>query len=215
MLEAEVLRHGGVEQPERVGLLDLVDLLDLAPAREPEEAGRHLPHAVDRHDGGLVEAGEVIGRARVREMMLDALDLDVALLLLAVGRRYAEDLEDGLELLEAPALLPARSDERLQGLARPPREGARHVLEAVLLDRRDRPGVGDQVELVGADAGHLEAVAHGVHGDLAHRVLPAREALLLDRRDDLAIDEEGGGGVVPEGAAYAQDLHSGPRVYTR
>ena len=75
-LETQVLRHRRVEEPQRVRLLDLVELSDPVSLSDREHRTRHLAHAVDRHDCRALEAGEVIGAGRVRQMVLDALDPD-------------------------------------------------------------------------------------------------------------------------------------------
>src|SRR5207253_4201819 len=73
------------------------------------------------------------------------------------------------------------------------------------------PGVersGDVVDVLGADAAGRQAVADRLRRE-AGPMLDAVEPFLLDRGDELAIDDQGGGRVAVKGVD-AEDVHEEP-----
>jgi hypothetical protein len=77
-LEAEVLGDGAVEAAERIGIVELLDLVDAAVLAPAEEGRRVLALAVDAEDRGLLrEAGAVVGAGGMGQVVLDRHEVDL------------------------------------------------------------------------------------------------------------------------------------------
>src|SRR5690606_26790685 len=116
----------------------------------------------------------------------------VALVVVEADDAVAPDAEALGEVVEDPDLAAELAGEG----AREGAPGARQVAQEVdedALELGERLLVeGDGVEVGGLEAGVLEAGEGGGERE-ARVVLDPRQALLLDRGDDLAVDDEGGG----------------------
>ena len=73
---------------------------------------------------------------------------------------------------------------------------AARVLEEADLGKRE----GDKIDLVGFYAGKLEAEAGGMKGPPVLGVLVTDKTLLLGRRHEFTVDQQGGRGVVGQGS---------------
>jgi hypothetical protein len=73
--EAEPLRERRVVDPERMRERDAVEHLERVPAAVREQRGCEVAEPVHRQDGGLVEGRDEERGRRVREVVLDAVEL--------------------------------------------------------------------------------------------------------------------------------------------
>ena len=186
-LEAGEVGEGGVQQADRMREADLVRQLDAVAPPGPERGGGPLADAVHREDGGFVERGRKERARRVRLVVLGEDDLPLV--------ASSEPLRDGARQVEL-LLRPQRHElqERPEAARRVRQVGLQQALEL-----QERLVVeADVVELLGRDAGLVEAVADGVDRERVV-VLAAGEPLLLRRRDDVAVDDERRRRVVVEG----------------
>ncbi len=186
--EAEPLRDGGVEDPERVRVEDALEHLEAVPVALGEHRRGEVAEAVDREDRRVLERRD---EERARHVGLVVLDV-------------VEARREGVRLDPEP-LCERRADvahaRRVleAGLevagARPVADRAEELLAEVRLRvARD----GDVVELLGLQAGVSETPRGGQRGK-AGAVLDAVETLLLGGGDELAVDDESCGRVTVEG----------------
>ncbi|MNJ58888.1 hypothetical protein D3C77_545450 [compost metagenome] len=80
------------------------------------------------------------------------------------------------------------------------------VVPTGFLENADgRKGNRHHVDVARLDAGLLQAELGGLVGHAVLRVLVAHEALLLGSSDELAVDVEGSGRIMAEGAGKAEN----------
>ena len=160
--EAEIRGDRRVEEPERIGELDLLEEREVGVLPPTIRGGRPLADAVHGQDRGLGESGEVKGARRVGGVMLEGVDPPLE----------AEHLSD-------LALGPVGVEPRPAVVAAP-----RPQLATQLLHRRF-------VERHAVDIADVEATGLQAEGEGRHRqprvVLDAREALFLGRRHQPAV----------------------------
>ena len=183
--KAEELRDRLVEDAERVRKIDaLLDLDRGAAAHAPRRAGE-VAEAVDGNDHRLRERRPVKGGRQMREVVLHRMRLAPERLSRKRARQVRFDafalalVADAIQHQAEIRALRQHVGELL------PQVGLRILVDGHVLDlRQSDPGLG-------------EAVADGL-ARKARPVLDAAEALLLGRRDDLAIADEAGGGIAVE-----------------
>ncbi len=191
--EAEELGDDAVEDAKRMREVDATVDADGIAAAEAPGAGGEVAEAVDRQADRLVEIGGEEGGGEVGAVVLDVMDLGAQRL----PRKGAGD-----RLLDrggAADVGEALEDEGRAGPALQDVEGAAPAVDArVAVD-------GEVVDVGEAQAGILQAPAHGLGGQ-AGPVLDAAEALLFSRGDELAVLHQGGGGVAMIGV-QSEDNH--------
>jgi hypothetical protein len=190
-LEAGVVGEGRVEQPERVREVQLPGDLQAGAAADADARRAPLADPVRGQDGRLLERRGEEGRGGVAQVVLGEQQPAVP----AVGPRHPGQGVAQHALLEQLLAQPDRhgEPERAEAARRERQVGLEQALEL-----EERLLVEDDVvDPAEVGAARLEAVAHGALGE-AGVVLPAGEALLLRRRGDLAVGDEGGGAVVVE-----------------
>jgi hypothetical protein len=171
--------------------------LDVVASTIPPGGCRPLADPVHRDDGGLLEWGR---EERACGVGLVVLGIHVP--------SPGTDTEARVELTGQEELLAEPDRQRLaEGLEARRREGQVGLEET--LELRERLLIeAYEVELLGRDAGDLEAVADRV-GREALVVLLTREAFFLGRRHHTAVGDERGRAVVIEGGD-AEDVHFFP-----
>ncbi len=183
--KAEPLRDGRVEDPERVREQDAVEHAEARAAPMRENRAREVAEAVDGEDGGLLERRDEEGAGDVGLMVLDVVH----------PRSDRVPLHpEGLGELAAHAggVLESLLQE---AEARRVAERAEELLPRVRL----RVGAdGDVVDVGDREAGVRETPS-GCLRRKPRAVLDSVEALLLGRRDELALHDERRGGVAVVG----------------
>ena len=180
-VEAQVGGNGAVEQAERAREVDLFEEVDHRAGGPAEGGRRPLAHAVHRQHRGLFEP-------RVEEAAR------------GVGLVMVEDLQPAGVAEHAPDLPLGAVDPSRQAI----QDFAADGLGGLRVERHpDLPGellrgvfvVGDAVDVGEGDATRFETEPKGLPGE-PRVVFDPREALLLRRRDQLAVAEEAAGGIV-------------------
>ncbi len=184
-LEAQVVGEGAVEEPQAVGEADLLEQLDVRAPAHAVGGGGPLPDAVDGQDRRLLVRGRKEGGGRMAHVVLGVEDRP------GVGLELLADRRGHPQLLVEPDRHGLA--ERVERAGEGGDVGREHPLE---LEKR-LVVEADGVEVLGADPGLGEDVLDGLGGEVGVVAL-AGEALLLGRRDHLAVLQEGGGGVVVE-----------------
>ncbi len=184
-LEPAEVGERRVEEADRVGEAQLEEHVERRALPVADRGRRPLADAVHRQDRRLLVRRREERRRRVRLVVLGEEDLS------AVRELFANPVLH-------PELLAHPERHRLQEGA----EAAWREVEVRLeeaLELQERLVVeGDGVERGGLDAPLLQAPESGLAREAGVVLLP-REALFLRGRDDLAVDDEGGGGVVVVG----------------
>ncbi len=198
-LETQKGCQRGVEQADRMGVFDGAQAGDAAAVPLPDGGGHVLPHTVDGQDGRLVIGAGEEGAGRVAAVVGGGGDL-------AAG--HVEHRGDTVQNPDLRAELGAhRAGELLPGMGEGPKRSQDHSLQAgegILVEHHP-------VQILGGQASLGEAAQGGVLGQ-ARIVLAAGEALLLHGRDDLAVDDQGGGGVVIIGRDSQHRAHGRSRT---
>ena len=163
------------------------------PRPTPRLAVAHSPTPSTVRIGRLVEGRAEERAGRVRQVMLAEQD--------AVRRHAEARLQQVLD----PQLVAEPGDHRLaEDFVRPGEH--LHARQEQALELHERLlEEDDVVEVVGRDAGRLQAEVDRALREL-EVVLLAAEALLFGRGDEHAVAQDRGGGVV-EVAGDAQDVH--------
>ena len=186
-LEAEVVGERAVEEAQAVREADLLEEGDVRALAHAEAGGGPLAHAVHGEDGRLLERRDEEAGRGMAHVVLGEQDRPLVGPQRLPDRRRHEELlldPDRHRLAERPERPRKRRDVRGE---HPLELQERLVVEA------------DGVELLGTDAGLAQDVLDGVGGEV-RVVLLAREALFLAGGHDGAVLQEGGRGVVVEGA---------------
>ena len=183
-LEAAEVGERAVQQPQRVGVVDLLQGPDLLALSAGDARRGPLADAVDGEDRGLGEWGGVERGCGVGEVVPGEEQRHLAAEgALQVARHEELDPQERRRGLE-PLLFPARrhADQRLE-----------HAVEAQHRVVVEHHGI----ELVWLDEGLLQAVADRVCRK-TRVVLLSGEALLLRGGNDVAVPNDRGRGVVVE-----------------
>ena len=198
-LEAEVFGDRAIQATERIRVVELLDLVDLAILTPTEEGGCVLTLAVDPQDRRfLSEAGAVISTGGVGQVVLNRLKTDffgieAQLLqtpknLIAITLEAAVSGQDGIErtIRRVPVTLG--------------------VMPAGLTAKQADRGKGDtdDIHVCRLNAGLLKTEFGRLVGHTVLGVLVAYKALFFYRSNQLAVDIECGGGVVTQCAGKAQ-----------
>ena len=173
--------------------------MDLAVLAVTEEGGGVLALTVDAEDRGLLgKARAVIGAGGVSQMVLDRLDLDF----LQVETQL---LQAPLNLLVVTLVAAIAHEDRIEGAIRcvPVALG---ILPAGFLEDADRRKRNSHHINVGRfDPGLFQTELGRLVGHAVLRVLVAHKALFFGGRDQLAVDIQGGGWIMAEGAGKAEN----------
>ncbi len=198
--EAEPLGDGGVDDAERVGVEDLALDLDVAVAPAAPHGGHEVAKTVQREHRGLVEGRGEEGAGQVSAVVLDGV-LGGAQ---AAGRHAEGGAQRVVGLAQAGDVAQAVLQRGEHALGAALRDAGGDVHGFLQQVRLGVAGEGDVVDVLRAHARHLQTGAGG-QGREAGAVLLAVEALLLDGRGELSIDEEGGAGVPMVGVQTEDD----------
>ena len=191
-LEAGVVGEGGVEQAQRVGEVQLAVDREIGRRAQARRGRAPLADAVERQHQRLLERGGVEGGGRVAQVVLGKQQLGRPVM----AGLDARELPGEAVLLEQLLLDPQRH-RHLEGAKAARRE--RHVGLEQPLELQERLVVeGDVVELGSFEVALRPGSSSPRWSGKRGVVLPAREALLLRRRHDLAVDDEGGRTVMIE-----------------
>ncbi len=195
--EAGLVGERRVEEAQRVREAQLLQELEMPAPTDADRTRRPFADAVEGQHRRLVEGGWVERRSRMAHVVLREVP--------ALGSRVADRPEAPLDLVRRPQLAAEPLRHRsMKGLEAPgPGRGiARHDAgergERLLVEH-------DDVDPVGIYSAFCETPLDGVDRE-GRVVLETSEAFLLGGADDLAVTDEGGGGVVIE-AADPQDVH--------
>jgi hypothetical protein len=187
-----------IQSAQRIGVVELLDLVNSAVLAVAEEGGRVLALAVDAEDRRLLpETGAMVGAGRMRQVVLDGHDF---------GR-----LEIKTELQQTPFDAFSIAEETpvagQEGVQRPIRRipVAFGIVPAGAFgeaDRRKRNG--HRVDLGRLDAGKFQAELRRFVGHAILGVLVADEALLFRCGNELAIDVQRGRRIVGQRAGKSE-----------
>ena len=176
VLEAEVLRQGEIEQPERVGKPGAREDVEAVAASVAHRGTDEVAEAVDGAAGGFGHPAGVVGARQVGGMMLHVaqssgggVDVEIEL--------AAQRLGDASPLRGAPAIL------RGEGRGRPVPEREPGLAQQV---RAASPRHGPDVDVARRRPGLAQAGQDGP-GRKPGDVLDAGEALFLEGRDELPV----------------------------
>lgn len=178
-----------------MGEADLLQQLDAVAATDPNRRRRPFADTVEGQDRRLLERGRKVRAGGVRLVVAGVDDSSPV-----ATAQAAADLAGDVELLAEPhgqGLSKAREPSRRMGdvgLDEPLELGQRLLVESHV------------IELLRLDPRFVEAVADRVLGE-PRIVFLAREALFLDRGDDLAVTHKGGCRVVVERAEAKDGAH--------
>src|SRR5581483_5991758 len=184
LLVTNELAHHGVEASQRMRNENTVEHLDFVSLAACKHGGHEVTRAVIAEAGGLVPPGAVIGAGDVRDVVLEVMNFEAQ----AVGGNLKCARQKSANVLHRFLAL-AETDE-VENLGRFGKRVLHFLGEvgvAVLAD-------GDMVNVGKARARGVEASADGEAGKSAV-VLDTVEALLGDREQDLAVLNDGGGGI--------------------
>ena len=202
--EPEVLGDRQIQETERVREVDALQHVEPVAAPDCERRAHEVPEAVDGADRGLRERGDEERARQVGRMMLDRVDPGAQR-----GRIDAEAARDHLPHTAHAAGVPHPVPGEPQARPRPQRE------ERLAREIRPRvPGDRDVVDLGRRDPGHVETAPDRL-GRESRPVLDAAEPLLLDRRHELPVPQQHGGGVSVVGVDAEDDHPRGPRCGLR
>jgi hypothetical protein len=182
-LEAEVRGEPGVEQAQRVRVLDAAELAELGALAVPQRRRGRLADPIDGEDRGPRVGADEERARRVGAVMLggrDPVARDAELFCHSIDH---PDLAAELRAHRAGEL-PQRARKRAQGRDKHPFE----LLDRMFVEH-------DAIEVARGEPGVRKARARGVDRQPCI-VLDPRQPLLLHRRDDGTVDDERRGGVV-------------------
>ena len=183
--EAQVLSKRAIDVAERVGIEDLLQLLDRGTLAMGQERRRPLAGAVDRKNRRFLEVGAEESAGGVRKVVLD--EVEPRPFSPPQAHRFAKRLVGTLELHpRRPALL-----EKAGRVAKVP-QGVPYATP------EPQPGPIEErhmVELAGFDARFFQAVTNRRARQVTD-VLTTRETLFGDRRPHPPVLDERGGCVV-------------------
>src|SRR5262249_6134107 len=148
--------------------------------------------AIDRHDDGLLEGGNVKSRRQVGEMMFDGMK-DAAQCI--AGKRLGEELRN---MLAAPSILDALEDEmRVRGVSQNVCDLPRAVGAAVLVHR-------DVVDVAKPKLGFAQAIGNRLAGKARPMLDPPKPLLFCSGNED-SVSHEGGRSIAVKGVKAEDD----------
>ena len=184
--EAKPLGEGGIEDAEGVGEVDAVFDVDFAFDARAPGGGGEVAHAVDGDVDGVLKWGAEVAGGEVGKVVLDVVNTSLHAF---AGKGVGNGLFDGFGLA---TLLESLKDEFEAGAGTEDEEETAEVVDlGVEVD-------GDVFEVLETQAGFVQAVLHGEGGETGP-VFDAAESLFFDCGDELAVANDGGGGVAMVG----------------
>ena len=191
-LEARVVRERGVQQPERIGPVQLFEQGDIVAASYAHGGGGPLPNAVHGENRGLFEGRRKKRTCRMRLVVLGVPDFPL------VSSQCPADVPLHKELLLHPQRTGhAERSEALRGDTQVGFENALELEQRLVVEA-------DVREVGGLDARRRETMGDGLTGKRGVSLL-ATEALFLRRGHDLAVGQQARRTVVIE-RGDAQDI---------
>ena len=198
-LEPEIVGERRVEQAERMREMDLAVDLDRVVLAQPRRGRRPFADAIHRQDRRCLEGRWIEGARRMRLMMLGEHQLLVDVDLGHVPRQLVRQHLALEQLLARPHRKRGR-----KGAKAARRQGQVGLEQA--LELQERLVVEDDVvDVLERHPAGLEAVFDGLSGK-GRVVAHAREALLLRRRNDVALLHQRCRAVMVEGGD-PEDVH--------
>ncbi len=150
--ETEIVRKLRVKKAERIGPGNGPDVFEASIAAAPERGGFPRAASIENEDGGIIEARKRVGADGVGEMMVHETEAR-----LGAGKHLAETVL-------AAALVP-HAGEMASGIKKRARiHGLLARSEAIEIVQkcraRTRPTLAEEIHLIGANAGEIEAGAN-------------------------------------------------------
>src|SRR5205807_42428 len=183
--EAAIISECGIEQAERMGKAQLMSETDLVAGPNPKASRAPFADAVEREDGGFIERTGEEGTGGVAFVMIEEDQRRSA-----PWDSLAKDLPQEQFLFQPNRHGSDKADETAR------RESQVGLQEALEFDERLFVE-GDEVELLGAQAGFLEAIRNCGVGK-SGVVFPPAETLLLDGGHNLSIHHQSSCAIVIE-----------------
>ena len=182
MRKAEKLRYGGVEDPERVWKADFAEDFDLVLRGDAPHRADEVTETVHRQDRSIVERRDKVRGRQVRAVMLDMMQPRLQRF---EPERLFQFVFDPRNLQPIGEPLPDRAERRTFG-----QNEFRALKKARVRIAVDR----DVVDVIEIDTRFVEAVADG-NRRKSRPMFDPPETFLLCSADELAVDENAGGGV--------------------